>query len=303
MVFKIDAGRISVIGAGAAGCALTRALYETGLVIDQVISQTLESAQRLASDVGAGQASDRLADLSDGADLIVVSVPDGRITAVADELAALPISWTDRIIMHLSGSRASTDLASLQNVGADVMSFHPMLSLHPHFGVEAFEGARINLEGTPAAVDVGRQLAGRLGAVSIVMDPYSKSALHVAASVASNYLVTLMSVATEILSAAGIPKEDFEALLRPLVARTIENVDFADPVNALTGPISRADRETLEMHFDLLRRLRPEFVTIFADLAAETVRMARRSQRIGDVEAISMLDQIARNVEDTIPDD
>ena len=297
MAFKIDSSPISVIGAGAAGTVFTRALKLAGLHVLQVLSRNPDSARVLAEVVGATHASHRLSDLRAGPKLVVLAVPDDQIGTVAETLADASPTWQDSIAMHVSGALPSTVLSPLRHRGAEIVSFHPMLSLHADSPPEILAGSWINIEGTPAAVDVGRQLAQRLGAKPFVVDADTKAAIHLAASVSSNFLVTLMSAASDVLEACGLSSEDRNALLRPLVAGTLENIDFGDPGTALTGPISRGDGVTLEAQFAHLARLRPEYVAIFAGLAAETVRIAVRSGKIDDIAAAGMLDQILRHVD------
>lgn len=297
MAFRIDSVKVCVVGAGAAGTVLARALHHAGVPIHQVISRSLESARQLAGAVEAESASDSPLDLAAGADLVVLAVPDDQLAAVARELASVQRSWPGCIVMHLSGAVPSAVLAPVRDSGAEVMSFHPMLSLHRDSSTQAFAGAWVNVEGDSEAVEAGRQIAGRLHARAFVVDAETKAAIHLAASMASNFLVTLMAAAVEILEASGIAPEDCEGLLRPLVAGTLANIDFRDPGAALTGPISRSDRDTLEAHLDGLERLSAQFTSLFAVLAAETVRIALRSGKIDDFDAAGMLDRLQERLD------
>jgi len=298
--FHLDSGPVVVVGAGAAGTVVARALDDAGVHVNQILSRNVESARRLARSVGAESASDRLDELFDRPGLVALAVPDAQVAGLSEELATLPRSWAGCIVLHLSGTLPSEVLAPLRGLGADVMSFHPMRSLHVDTPAEVLRGAWINIEGTDTAIEVGRHLAHRLGAHPFIVDAKTKSAIHVAASVASNFLVTLMTVAADLLAAAGISPEDRDGLLRRLVVGTIDNVDFGDPCDALTGPISRADRSTLAAQLEVLGRLRPEYSTIFAGLAAETVQMAVRGGKIDALEASELLDLLKEHVESNV---
>ena len=85
---------------------------------------------------------------------------------------------------------------------------------------------------------------------------------HAGAAVASNYLVTLHRVASELFAAAGAPPE----ALDPLMRRTIEN-GFE-----LTGPIERGDWETVEAHREAIRGVRPDLEPLYDVLAEATAR-------------------------------
>jgi predicted short-subunit dehydrogenase-like oxidoreductase (DUF2520 family) len=81
------------------------------------------------------------------------------------------------------------------------------------------------------------------------------------AAIASNYLVTLHRVASELFRAAGAPPE----ALVPLMRRTIDN-GFE-----LTGPIERGDWETVEAHREAIRATRPYLEPLY-DVLAEATR-------------------------------
>ena len=71
---------------------------------------------------------------------------------------------------------------------------------------------------------------------AIDVDDADRAAYHAAASIASNFLVTLEDAAERLLATAGV---DREALV-PLVRATVENWAAAGD-RALTGPIARGD--------------------------------------------------------------
>jgi predicted short-subunit dehydrogenase-like oxidoreductase (DUF2520 family) len=74
---------------------------------------------------------------------------------------------------------------------------------------------------------------------------------------ASGYLVTLHKAAASLVELAGAPPE---ALL-PLMRRTIDN-GFE-----LTGPISRGDWSTMDMHLAAIRERIPELEPLYRALA------------------------------------
>ena len=95
-----------------------------------------------------------------------------------------------------------------------------------------------------------RAFAQRLGMRPFEIDDEHRAAYHAAASIASNFLVTLQESAAELLGATGA--EDARELLSPLVLRTAANWSERGP-DALTGPIARGDEATVERHVEALR--------------------------------------------------
>src|SRR6266487_392822 len=105
----------------------------------------------------------------------------------------------------------------------------------------------------------------RLGLQPFELAEEARPLYHAGAAIASNYLVTLHKVASELFRAAGAPPE---ALL-PLMRRTIEN-GFE-----LTGPIERGDWETVEAHREAIRATRPELEPLYDVLGRATASHVR----------------------------
>ena len=77
------------------------------------------------------------------------------------------------------------------------------------------------------------------------LDDDDRAAYHAAASIASNFLVTLEAAAEEVAAAAGLEPAEARALLAPLVRTTVENWVELGPERALTGPVARGDDATV----------------------------------------------------------
>jgi predicted short-subunit dehydrogenase-like oxidoreductase (DUF2520 family) len=105
------------------------------------------------------------------------------------------------------------------------------------------------------------------------LDDSRRAAYHAAASIASNFLVTLEAAAESMAGAAGI--EDARELLAPLVRSTVENWAKLGPEQALTGPVARGDEETVAAQRAALAAARPELLDLFDVLVARTRELAR----------------------------
>ena len=93
---------------------------------------------------------------------------------------------------------------------------------------------------------------------------------------ASNLMVTLMSMAQEVLASIDIDRRQAMSLLEPLVRGTLDTLAQTSPEEALTGPVSRGDLGTLRAHGLALRKDLPQLVPAYAALSVETVRLAVR---------------------------
>jgi predicted short-subunit dehydrogenase-like oxidoreductase (DUF2520 family) len=192
---------------------------------------------------------------SEQPELALLCVPDRAIAEVAAGIEPGP--W----VAHVSGA---TPLASLEP-HTRRFGVHPLQTFTRARGPEQLDGAfaAVTAE-TEEARTVGFWLARTLGLEPFGLADGARDAYHAGAAIASNYLVTLRRAAGSLLEAAGAPPE----ALDPLMRRTIEN-DFE-----LTGPIARADWDTVGRHIAAIRRERPELEPMYVALAETTKALA-----------------------------
>ena len=214
---------VTVIGSGRVGSAVADRLRERGIAVEP------------------------------GAGLVLLCVPDEAIAEVAQVLPVGP--W----VAHVSGA---TPLAALAP-HTRRFSLHPLQTFTRARGPEQLDGAWAALTAeSEEARQVGSWVAETLELRSFRLDDAARPLYHAGAAIASNYLVTLHAVASELFRAAGAPPE----ALVPLMRRTIEN-GFE-----LTGPIERGDWETVDAHRRAIRAARPELEPLYDVLAEATAR-------------------------------
>ena len=187
------------------------------------------------------------------AELTLLCVPDTAIRDVARGLSP-GHGW----IGHVSGA---TPLSAL-DPHERRFSLHPLQTFTRERGPDQLDGA---WAAVTAETDEARALVFELARV-LGLEPFeladeARPLYHAGAAIASNYLVTLHRVASELFAAAGAPPEALE----PLMLRTIEN-DFE-----LTGPIERGDWATVEAHRRAIRDAKPELEPLY-DVLAEATR-------------------------------
>jgi predicted short-subunit dehydrogenase-like oxidoreductase (DUF2520 family) len=190
---------------------------------------------------------------ADDADLVLLCVPDGAISEVAAQVEPGP--W----VAHVSGA---TPLSALEPHSRR-FSLHPLQTFTRARGPEQLDGAwaAVTAEDEDGRA-AGFWLAETLGLKPFELADEARPLYHAGAAIASNYLVTLHEVASELFRAAGAPPE----ALVPLMRRTIDN-GFE-----LTGPIERGDWETVEAHRRAIRDARPELEPLYDVLAEATSR-------------------------------
>jgi len=229
-----------VVGRGRAGRSLTAAAERAGLEVR--LAGRDDAAQ---SCVGAGAA--------------LLCVPD---SSIAEACATIAEAGAPPLVGHVSGATTLDALAPATERGSEAFSLHPL---------QTFADGETPVDGTPAAIAGSSEealryagsLAGALGMRPFEVPEQNRAAYHAAASIASNLLVALEESAAELLERAGV--EDARELLAPLVLRTAANWTERGPA-ALTGPIARGDRETIDRHRAALAELAPELAPMYEAL-------------------------------------
>ncbi len=242
-------GPLVVVGRGRVGGSLSKAAELARIEV------------RLA-------AGDEATAASAGAGAVLLCVPDDAIADVCDGIAAPP-----PLVGHVSGASTLDALSSATERGASTFSLHPL---------QTFADGDTPVDGTPAAIagsdDQGlsyaRSLGEALGMKPFAVPEESRAAYHAAAAIASNLLIALEESATEIFERIGIG--DARELLAPLVLRSAANWAERGPA-ALTGPIARGDRATVESHRAALAEAAPDLLPVYEALAARAEAFAPES--------------------------
>ena len=283
---------VAIIGAGAVGSALARALVANGHRVEAVLSRTGGAAQALADRVGAPIADSSWDALPPTVRLVWICVPDDAIASVAGALAEIDHPWGKTIVAHTSGVQTAAVLAPLGQQGAATMSFHPLQTFTEDTAPDVFDGIVVGLEGDDRAVAAGEMLAQSLGARPVRLSSEDKALYHAAAALTSNGLVALLAVVEELFAASGnatgSSDMDLDAV-GPLLQQTLENVQRKRPEGALTGPVARGDEETLKAHLEALAAQTPHLVPLYASLSTELIRVAVRGGHLRAEQAETLL--------------
>jgi predicted short-subunit dehydrogenase-like oxidoreductase (DUF2520 family) len=239
--------RLGVVGAGRLGSALTSALRAAGYPVE-----------------GPAGRGERPLDC----EAIVLCVPDAEIPGAAEALAG-----TAPLIGHTSGA---TPLAALEAAAATAaFGLHPLQSFGGDAPERAFAGAGCAIAGTtPAALGLAERIARDLEMTPFVIAEDGRAAYHAAASVASNFLVTLEAAAERLAGGAGLEPAEARALLAPLVLQTARNWAERGPERALTGPVARGDEATVAAQRAAVGQAAPELLPLFDELVERTRALA-----------------------------
>ena len=234
--------KIAIIGAGNVAWHLAPALENAGHEILEVYSRNQKSANLINRMLYSAEIKDNL-DFSDSkAELFILSVTDGAIESIADEII-LP---NGSLLVHTSGS-----------VSLDVLNFSSANFTGVFYPLQSFtKGREMDLSEVPFLIESDDQevvkklkaIAKSLKASSFSIKSKDRMAIHVAAVFASNFSNHMLRISEEIMQRQGL---DYE-MLKPLIVETISKSLQIGAKKAQTGPAIRGDFETLEEHHQFL---------------------------------------------------
>ena len=287
--------RNGIIGGGKVGCCLAGYLKQQ---LQGITASSEAHSLQLAERFGLKPCTN--VELVQRADVLLLTVPDRLIGAVAEQLvhecaksaateADSKQSLMGKIFLHCSGSMGLEALAPLQREGAHVGSLHPLQSFVG--GATELAGVYMAVDGDEAACEAATAIATALGGHPFRVPAAERAAYHAAACICSNYAVAVEALAQRLMSRwLGNEEAAWQALL-PLFKGTAANLErTASPRTALTGPIARGDVTTVAKHLAVLP---PELLDAYCSLGLATTKLALANGTI-DKEVAAELTQLLK---------
>ena len=262
---------IGIIGAGAVGTALGVALHRAGWPVQAVASRDPARRERFRSLVEGSRAFAEATALMDEVELIIVAVPDDAVASVAAGLRM----YSGQAMVHTSGALDAAVLAPAMAAGTQVGTFHPLVAFaDTERAVAALRGATVAIEGDDQLAALLARMAEAIGAVPVRLAAGSKSAYHAAAVLAAGGFVALLDAIAELGRVAGLDEQGALAIYGPLIEQTLGNARALGIRAALTGPITRGDRGTLDAHLQTLRAHAPGVLDLYVAAAKREIALA-----------------------------
>jgi predicted short-subunit dehydrogenase-like oxidoreductase (DUF2520 family) len=279
--------KLGIVGAGTVGTALATRLSRKGYAITAVNSRSLSSSVRLVQMTGNGQVYQSLQEVADNADLVFITTPDDAISEIVNKVRWHPGQY----VIHCSGADSLDVLEPARKWGASVGSFHPLQTFaNIQKAIENLPGSTFALEAEGQLLDILKDMALALEGRWIKLGAGDKAAYHTAAVMTSNYLVTLVKLATDLWGGFGIPRDQAVQALLPLLKGTLNNIENLSVPNSLTGPIARGDIGTIQIHLNTLKENSPGMLPVYCELGLQTVPIAQAKGKINELQAKELED-------------
>ena len=267
-------GGVAVIGPGRVGTALAQALTAAGGRVVAVAGRGAPAVERFVTAVPGARPMSAAA-AARAAPLVLLTVSDDELHGVGRSLARVDAVVKGSRWVHTSGRHGVAVLRPVALAGGRVAACHPAQTF------PAADVATVDLEGCAWAVTAAvpdrpwaRALVRRLRGDPVDVDEAARVRYHAGLAVGSNGTAAVVSLARDLLLAAGIRAP--ERFLSHLVTRSAGNA-AEHGAAALTGPVRRGDTETVLAHLDDLRTVLPEAIPAYRALAELALAYARRA--------------------------
>ncbi|HEY7342691.1 MAG TPA: Rossmann-like and DUF2520 domain-containing protein [Ktedonobacterales bacterium] len=249
-------GNIGIIGSGAVGGTLARAIAAAGGTVVAVSARHLEHAEALSRHIPGCRAFTTPDEVAAVSRLVLLAVPDDAIIPVAGR-----VQWSaSQCVVHLSGAMSARVLSAATEHGAAVAALHPLMTFTRALTDSSLDEIQERLRGCVWALETSDEtlretlhaIVIALGGRVAMLSENDRIPYHIAGVLASNYIVTLIGAAVALWESFGEDASLAREALMPLVRASVENLAAMPPSAALSGPIARGDLGTLRAHLDWL---------------------------------------------------
>lgn len=242
--------RIGFVGAGKVGFSLGKYMSERNVCVSGYYSRELESA-RQASVFTHSKYYETLEEIIESSDALFLTVPDGAIEDVWNSIKTY--SLTGKFICHCSGVMTSAVFSEIDQMGAFGYSIHPLFAVNSKLqSYQEISQAFFTIEGSEKHIGYWKDFFENLGNPVRLIRADQKVLYHSAAVFVSNLVTGLFETGVDLLMACGFDRESGETALKPLFMNNCLSVSRLGVVDALTGPVERADIKTIEKHLNVL---------------------------------------------------
>ncbi len=269
------------IGGGRAGASLAFYFRRKGYPVSAIVERNPDRFNFLKKELNWPfvDPSFNFEKLSQ-ANVIFLTIHDDQIDEMANYLAEIEIDWSEKIVVHSSGAVSSEVLKPIKNLGGSIASVHPVYS----FSVDPRENHNVkdiwfNLEGDHQALTLFENIFRFTENRSMRVTVDHKKAIHIACVFYANFYVALADFSREILTNSKYISEEVFKMLNPLLSSSIEQVLEHGTTGGLTGPIKRADIETITSHLKFLKENHQELIPAYILLSKKLINVSKLMEK------------------------
>lgn len=279
--------RFAIVGAGRVGTSLGVLLLRAGRQIVAVAARTGASVERASFWLRCPVFDDPVLAAKE-AGCVLIAVGDDALEGVARRLADSDVMAPGTFVVHTAGAHGVGPLQSMTQRGARALAVHPLQAIADvETGVDRVPGSWFGVTCDEDLRPWAQALVEDLGGHALWVSEDDRPAYHLAATMASNFLVTLAGL-------VGKAANDVKPYL-PLMEGTLANIRDLGPENALTGPIARGDAGTITRHLATLRERTLDIEGFYRAMSVATLLSALEAGRLSAEQAHELLNLLQGN--------
>ena len=287
-----DYMNIGFIGAGKVGFSLGKYLKLNQHFLSGYYSQNLSSSLKAAEFTDSKQFTN-IKNLVGESDIIFLTVPDSALATVSQEISQYPVAG--KIFCHCSGAFNHEILSELEAKGAFTFSVHPFLAISDKYtSYQDLSKAFFTIEGNltnPLGLEkkeIIEELIKSCHNSYQFIDSKDKVKYHTSAVFASNLMIGLVDMATNLLLDCGFSRENANQALSNILESNLSSIINKGCENALTGPIERNDYKTVISHLDCLSQ-KDSYKEAYKALSKQLVLIASKKHPDRDYSIMNSL--------------
>lgn len=236
---------IGIISAGKVGAVLGAALREAGHAIIGVHAVS-EASQTRAESLLPNVPLLSIPDIVERAEVVLLAVPDDVLPTLVTGLAETNAWHQGQIVIHTSGRHGVNVLEPAREKGCIGLAIHPAMTFTGlSLDLTRLKNCSFAVTGPAPFLPIAQALTVEIGAEPVIIAEGDRALYHAALAHASNHLVTIAGQSIQILESLGM--SDPSRFIAPLLRASLDNA-LASGENALTGPVARADSNTVRTH-------------------------------------------------------
>jgi predicted short-subunit dehydrogenase-like oxidoreductase (DUF2520 family) len=262
---------LGFIGAGRVGTGLAALLNsKEGYKVVAVYDIEPEAVKAFAEDIEGCHIADNDQEVADMADVVFITTVDSKIAPICSH-----ITWrAGQKVAHVSGANSTVLLESAKKQGAYVGVFHPgFMFATAKQTVENLPGKTFDIEAEEPMLSTLKDMAAAIDCFWVEVGAQERGAFHFAEELASLYVLFMVKLATNLMQATNIPQDRAIKALLPMLHGTVNAIETLGIDQKLPGPVARYDIETIKKHIEGLRRVDPDTVTLYHELARQSIPM------------------------------
>jgi predicted short-subunit dehydrogenase-like oxidoreductase (DUF2520 family) len=261
-----------VIGGGAVGTSLGKALQRTGWCIVGVCEPDT-SRQHTVSKLFGAPVQTTLGETVERASAVMVAVPDSTIEKVARDARETGVYGPEQVWFHVSGAHDASVLSPLEGGVLAVGAVHPAHVFAPGVVTTLGRGFSFAVDGDKAVMALAEEMASDLGARAVWVSGDQRKAYHAATVMASNCVAALLAESRHFMTVSGVCEQDAERLVVSLARSAVSYAEKVGVNASLSGPVRRGDADTVFRHLQALGHSERS-LEVYRVLGRATVRLA-----------------------------